>query len=91
MAYDDAVNRTRMIVFRRLFGRVKKMWLEPIQVDFEIFSEHEYEDLMIEVEEEDMNADQIVKITDENSGVHETADEDDGVEEVQMVVYTVNN
>lgn len=71
LAEDGSQNRTRRL-FRRLFGRVKELWmpdmgLGPITGDFQVLSEEEYDDmLMMEAEEEEMEAN-MVEISDESS------------------------
>lgn len=82
LAEDGAQNRTRMVLFRRLFGRVKELWmldlgLGPIAGDFQVVSEEEYEAmLMMEAEEEEMEAN-VVQISDDSS-----SDDDAGMDEV---------
>lgn len=96
-AYDEAEKRTRLVVFRRMFGRVRQLWildmgLGPIEWDFGALIEEAYDDLMMEAGEE---ADAVVEISDEDSDDEEIVE---GVpaaqeierEDVQMVMYDVN-
>lgn len=89
LPHDGVEKRTRLMLFRRMFGRVKEIWmldmrLGPCEGDFGAPGEDEYDDLMLEAEEED---EAVVEISDDESkevveGV-EAAD-DDGGQEVQM-------
>lgn len=83
LAYDGAHNRTRVVLYFRLFGRVKELWmldmgLGPIHGDYQVVSEEEYEFLMMEAEEMQENGANVVEISDEES------DEEESVENMQM-------
>lgn len=72
LAYDGANNRTRVVLYRRLFGRVKELWmldmgLGPIQGNFQVVSEDEYEFMQLEAEEMQEQGDNVVEISDEES------------------------
>lgn len=72
LAYDGAVNKTRIVLYRRLFGRVKELWmlemgLDPIHDNFQVLSEEEYDFMKMEADEVQMQEAQIVKISDGES------------------------
>lgn len=89
LAFDGAMHRTRVVLFRRLFGRVKELWmldlgLGPINGNFQVLAEDEYEMMELEAEEMEVNGAQVVQISDDES------DGEDGMamdEEAQMVVF----
>lgn len=69
LAYDGAEKRTCLVVYRRMFGRVRQLWMldmgiGPIEGDFGALTEDEYDELMMDEAEEN---DAIVQISDEGS------------------------
>ena len=67
------LQRTRLVVIRRLFGQVKELWgldmgLGTCQGEFEAKSEEEYEDWLQEDEEmEEDNNVELVEVSDDDS------------------------
>lgn len=90
---DGAINITRLVVFRRMFGRVRELWmldmgLGPRGGDFESLLEDKYDDLMREADEED---DDVVEILDDESEeADDKAIDDGGGQDVLMVLYGVD-
>lgn len=68
------------------------MGLAPIAGDFQALSEDEYKDIMMEAEEEEMMAANVVEISDGNSSEEAAmeVDDEDGGDNVQMVLYGAN-
>lgn len=95
LAEDDSQNRTRLVLFRRLFGSVKELWmldmgLGPIRGDFHALSEDEYDDIMMEDEEEEMLGANVVEISNEDTSEDEAVienDEKDGGEDMHMILF----
>lgn len=88
LARDEAANRTRLVVFRKIFAQVREIWtldmgLGPITGQFEVLTEDDNRELMMETDEED---DDVVEILDnETSQVGDEAVENDVVGEIEAV------
>lgn len=71
LAEDGANNRTRLVVYRRMFGRVRKLWMLDMGLginvgDFEVLTEDEYEEYLLEQVEEEMMDNGVVEISDDS-------------------------
>lgn len=69
LAHDGAEKRTRLVLFRRMFGRAIENWmldmgLGPCEGDFGALTEDEYDVLMMKAEEDD---EAVVEISDDES------------------------
>lgn len=64
------------------------MGLGPIHDDVQVMSEEEYEFMMMEFEEEEMQGAQVVEISDDESEGKENME--DGGEDVHMVMFGAN-
>lgn len=72
LAHDGSINRTKVVLFRRLFGRVRELWmldmgLGPYAGDFQVMGEAEYEMMEMEADEMQVNEAQVVEISDGES------------------------
>lgn len=89
LAHDGVVNMIHLVIFRRLSGRVKEHWMVDMGLGachggFEAMSENEYEDMLLEEEEEtNMEAD-VMEISDEG-------DEDDVGGDVNLVTFDLHS
>lgn len=89
LARDSDANRTRLVMYMRMIGRVKELWmldmrLGPCHGDFEAILEDEYDKLMMEADEEN---DVVVEVnSDDDIDEEEGVDEDDRGQDVQMVL-----
>lgn len=91
LAYDGASNRTRVVLYRRVFGRVMELWmmdlgLGPIHGIFQVVSEEEYDFMQMEANEVQMQGAQVVEISDEESDGDEAGMVNAKVEEQMMMV-----
>lgn len=88
-AEGGARNRTRQVVYRMMFGRVRDFWFMHIGLginvgDIEVLIESEYEDLMLEQDEEDMMDQRVVEISDDSdneNAIYEGGIEGEAVED----------
>lgn len=96
LAHNLAANRIRLVLFRRMFGRMRQIWMLDMGLglyegDFRALTEDEYDDLMMEADEKD---DVFVEISDDEpdeQGAEGVEEEDNGGQDVQMVPYGANN
>lgn len=91
LAQDGAVNRTKVVLYRRLFGRVRELWmldmgLGPNFGDFQVMGEDEYEMMEMEADVMQVNGPQVVEISDEESDEENAAMDED---EVRMAMAGV--
>lgn len=72
LALDEARNRTRLVLYRRMFGRVREIWMFDMGLGFaegdsEPISEDEYDDLMLEQEVQELLDAEVVEISDDEN------------------------
>ncbi|WOG91988.1 hypothetical protein DCAR_0311244 [Daucus carota subsp. sativus] len=70
LAHMGSLQRTRLVIIRRLFGEVKELWsldmgLGTTKGNFEAMSEEEYENWLWEDEEEEDQEAGVIEITDD--------------------------
>lgn len=89
LAYEGAMNRTRIVLYMRLSGRLKEIWmldmgLGPIHGNYQVLAKDEYEMIEMEAEEVQLHGTQVVEISDEESDGEEAMDNE---EDAQMAVF----